>query len=122
MFAWAEKRVVLNWITVIIIAVTIFYLSSKTFPPGKPGINILSYFYHFLAFFWLSFFLSLALVKGKEKGFMMIVIMASIFYALSDEFHQLFVPGRACSLSDFLIDSGGIFLASFIYLIRMRKA
>jgi len=30
-----------------------------------------------------------------------------VFYALSDEFHQVFVPGRGPQLSDVLIDSAG---------------
>ncbi len=33
-----------------------------------------------------------------------------IFYAVSDEFHQLFVPGRACLFTDVCIDSAGALL------------
>lgn len=29
-------------------------------------------------------------------------------YAVSDELHQLFVPGRSCELTDMLIDSSGV--------------
>ena len=32
-------------------------------------------------------------------------------YAATDEFHQLFVPGRAGRVTDVLIDSAGAFLA-----------
>ena len=32
-------------------------------------------------------------------------------YAVTDEFHQLFVPGRAGRVTDVLIDSAGAFLA-----------
>jgi len=35
-------------------------------------------------------------------------IIIGALYAMSDEFHQLFVPGRSCSLRDVLIDSCGV--------------
>lgn len=45
-------------------------------------------------------------------------------YAGSDEFHQLFVPGRAGRMSDVLIDSIGIFIGlwicSRIYIYKNR--
>ena len=121
MLRWVEKRGILNWLAVLVIAGVIFYVSSLTFPPGKPVFNIFPIIYHFLAFFWLAFFLSLALVRGKRTDFMVIAILIAVMYAVSDEFHQLFVPGRACDFKDFLVDSGGIILASLIYMIRLKK-
>ena len=38
-------------------------------------------------------------------------------YAASDEFHQLFVPGRAGRVTDVLIDSGGVIFGLFIAFI-----
>jgi len=32
-------------------------------------------------------------------------------YAITDEVHQMFVPGRSCELRDMLIDSAGVFTA-----------
>ena len=31
-------------------------------------------------------------------------------YAVSDEFHQWFVPGRSCQVTDMMIDSSGVFV------------
>jgi VanZ family protein len=39
-------------------------------------------------------------------------IVLCLFYALSDEWHQSFVPGRSASLNDVAIDISGAFLAS----------
>ena len=50
--------------------------------------------------------------------FIFIGVIIALVYAVSDEFHQLFVPGRACSFSDFLVDSAGIFLATLIYSLK----
>ena len=47
-------------------------------------------------------------------------------YAVSDEIHQSFVPGRSCELRDMCIDSAGVLLgvllcAGIASLIRRRK-
>ena len=117
-----EKYSALSWIITILIAGVIFYLSSLSFGPGK-GAGILSYFYHFLAFFWLGFFLLISLVKGKNKKLKLFYlgVVIAILYAVSDEIHQLFVPSRFCSLTDVLTDSSGILSSSLIYLISLRK-
>lgn len=41
----------------------------------------------------------------------------AVVYACSDEFHQLFVPGRAGRVSDVLIDSAGAVLGLALFLI-----
>ena len=42
-------------------------------------------------------------------------ILVSLLYALSDEFHQVFVPGRSGSLWDAGIDFVGSVLGTFLY-------
>jgi VanZ family protein len=32
-------------------------------------------------------------------------------YAVFDELHQIFIPGRSCQIKDMLIDSSGVLLA-----------
>jgi len=43
------------------------------------------------------------------------VLIISIVYAASDEFHQLFVPGRSSTIKDILTDLIGILFAILIY-------
>ncbi|WP_176541421.1 VanZ family protein [Bacillus sp. AFS076308] len=47
----------------------------------------------------------------------------TILYAISDEYHQSFIPGRVSSLKDvFLFDSVGALLVLFItYLIKRKR-
>jgi VanZ family protein len=49
----------------------------------------------------------------------------SFFYAMTDEFHQLFVPGRSAQFNDVLIDTAGATIAwlllSCIAFIRARR-
>jgi len=115
-----EKHNKISWLFVFLIATAIFYMSSKTFPLAIRTTNIYSIIYHFFAFFFLAFFLLPAIVKGENKALIFIAIILAVMYGMSDEFHQLFVPGRSCSFSDFLINSAGILLASFIYTVSLK--
>jgi VanZ family protein len=52
-------------------------------------------------------------------------LLASGSYSLTDEFHQLFVPGRHASLSDCVVDTTGaiwgLFLPSNAIVVLRRK-
>lgn len=114
-----EKYGFLSWFFVLVIALTIFYISSLTFK----GIGVpspMSYIYHFFIFFWLAFFLSIAFTRGRNFNLIIPSIFIALMYALFDEVHQLFVSGRACSFSDFILDSAGILSAVFLYLITVK--
>lgn len=45
----------------------------------------------------------------------------TVFYACTDEFHQLFVPGRAGQIKDVLIDSSGAFVITMAGLYRLKR-
>lgn len=74
----------------------------------------------------IAFHLKVCKVSGwKLFG---ISSVASITYAATDEFHQLFVPGRSGQLSDVMIDGAGavlgvafFYLATQIYSARHHK-
>ncbi|OGK52643.1 hypothetical protein A3D00_01510 [Candidatus Woesebacteria bacterium RIFCSPHIGHO2_02_FULL_38_9] len=66
------------------------------------------YFLVFRAFFYFS-------QKNLSlKQMMLLAIIITLLYAVSDEIHQLFVPTREGKIRDVLIDSLGILL-SFVY-------
>lgn len=48
-------------------------------------------------------------------------LMFTVFYAVTDEIHQYFIPGRACALKDVLIDSSGGILGGIIMYIRYKE-
>jgi hypothetical protein len=52
-----------------------------------------------------------------------LVLTIGILYALSDEFHQAFVPGRYSSFSDIVLDSAGLLTgcASFLAIRKYVK-
>lgn len=63
------------------------------------------------------------LPNSRKKQIIIKVLLITSGYAASDEFHQLFVPGRAGRLSDVCIDSLGGFLGIFFYfqVLNFRK-
>lgn len=106
----------------LILAVVIFYASTIKTAAGVPtGLN-LSAFYHFGVFFMFTFFLFLTVKKEKiDVSILLLVFMFSIFYAISDEIHQLFVPGRLASIKDLLVDGAGNLCAIFLVSIIEKK-
>jgi VanZ family protein len=120
MLSWLEKKTWLCWGIVVFGAIAIFYISSLTFGPGKP--SILSIIYHISAFFCFALFLFIASIKRRRNYVRLLLILAvAVIYGILDEIHQFFVPGRSCSVDDFVLDVGGIAFASLIYLILILK-
>ena len=111
-----EKNRWLAIILTLISASLIFYISSITFPAGDDSLGIYEIIYHFTAFSYLTLFLLISLTKGKpNKPLIIMGIIFAIIYGISDEIHQLFVPGRFASTKDILINSFGILLTSLAY-------
>ena len=123
MISWLEKNSKVSWMIVFYIGIFIFYVSSRSFygaPSGGYGYQTI--LYHFYAFFFLACFLLIALIEGdiENKRYFIIGILIVILYAISDEFHQLFVANRRASFGDVLIDVLGILVAGIIYLLLVK--
>lgn len=48
--------------------------------------------------------------------------MIAVIYAVSDEVHQIFVPGRAFMVTDILIDSAGALIGVLIVAVVVRES
>lgn len=121
MINWLEKRSHISWSITILMAIFIFYMSSRTFKAGG-GKGYLSYLYHFLIFFLLAFFLFISIIRGDLKNnIFVITILLAILYGISDEIHQYFVPGRYPSIVDVITNSVGIFFAGILYSLICRN-
>ncbi|WP_242939106.1 VanZ family protein [Tepidibacter formicigenes] len=92
---------------------------------GKSGIDLVEKFNHIVrkyAHFTLYLLLGLLVVNGFRrsgvKGIRAFVIslLFCVLYAISDEFHQVFVSGRGAQVTDVFIDSAGSFAGIGIYL------
>ncbi|MFN3780966.1 MAG: VanZ family protein [Candidatus Kapaibacteriota bacterium] len=99
----------------IIFALVIFVLSqipAEMLPPKV--FDLQDKLLHLLAYFLFGITLVIATItmKNKRKRIVLIILFGSL-YALLDEVHQMFVPGRYWDLTDWFADTLGVFLALF---------
>ena len=71
--------------------------------------------------FTLSVILALYVWKVKNKWLYILAFAVAVIFASTDEFHQLFVPGRSGMVIDVLIDSIGAAIGVFIVWGVRRK-
>ena len=67
---------------------------------------------HMVEYFILAVLVSLVYGSPKKEGFkrVLVPVLITLTFAVVDEVHQLYVPGRDCKVSDVLIDGIGIIL------------
>lgn len=58
--------------------------------------------------------------KLSKKKVFLIAFLISVLYAISDEIHQYFVPGRACQFRDIMIDSCGTLFGIAVIVILKK--
>lgn len=69
---------------------------------------------HFSEYFILGVLAYLNVIEYSNKKEYLYAILFSVLYAISDEFHQLFVESRNGSIKDVLIDSLGVIIGVLI--------
>lgn len=99
------------WLPVLLYAVLIFSISSIPGPNLPKNLILSDYILHALEYLPFGFLMYRA-VKNTKSNFSLVKIfcfsvLLVFLYAASDEFHQLFIPGRYASLVDFLSDGIG---------------
>jgi len=80
---------------------------------GPDGID---YLFHFVEYSILGFLLfrSLASDESVVDNAVQFSMLIGISFAILDEFHQSFVPGRHMSSADMVFDSLGVLFGTFI--------
>jgi len=73
---------------------------------------------HFTEYFILGLLVQNMIDNYNKKTFLSIIIC--ILYAISDEIHQYFVPGRSCQIMDMTIDTLGSLLGIYL-LLSIKK-
>lgn len=78
---------------------------------------------HMTEYAILGFFLFGAYVTDKEKWRKCAIyaFLTAVLYAVTDEMHQYFVPGRACMVTDVGFDSVGAFVGCMISVFLFVK-
>ena len=138
-----NKRLVLAWTLLILWMLFIFIMSSfNGVMSGNQSESIAVLIYnlfdisdtekvslivrkcaHVSEFFILGILVINLVNKYNVKHIYLISFIICVLYASSDEFHQLFVPGRSGQVTDVLIDLIGVVLGLSIYcLIKYFKS
>ena len=143
------KQKLLPWILVILWMALIFFLShqpaieSSELSSGitkrvydiikmiAPDISLdLGSFNHIirkLAHFTVYLILGILVANGliytrtSRINTILLALLICILYAISDEIHQIFIPGRSGQVSDVLIDSSGGLAGIFLLNIFRRQ-
>lgn len=120
------RNFILYWLPPILWMITIFYFSSRPrfgithkflfdFVIFK-ALHIIEYAILYFLFF-RAFYKTTTLPLLQQFLFSFLL---AFFYAISDEFHQLYVPTREGKIRDIIIDTVGITLAYFYNKIKLQ--
>lgn len=118
-------RAYASWIPALAWMGVIFYFS--TLPGDKVPSKIPDFIPHFIEYAVLGALVVLALsltyktMPGTHLyGWALVICLV---YAASDEFHQLFVPGRSADPKDWAVDSMGALAAILVGVyLRARRS
>jgi VanZ family protein len=132
------------WLPVIVWMATIFIFSTDWFAAGQtaPWLatllpllppNVLDGVHFTLrksGHFGEYFILAVLLLRAWRQQFpgqspakrIILVSLLAALYAVTDEWHQSFVPNRSASAMDVLIDAGGAFWGAFWFDWKARRS
>jgi len=80
----------------------------------------LDFVYHIVVYFILATSICFA-IKARTVGANLIVILVALTYGISDELHQIFVPGRSPAIIDVMSDLVGTILGVSAWGVYNRR-
>ena len=87
-----------------------------------PEVDVVSSIAHFCEYTVLGALLANALrCHMPLRRACLVAVACASLYGASDEFHQLFVPGRMCDPMDWLVDTAGAALGSGLAYLQLRR-
>jgi VanZ family protein len=101
----------------------LYHLSSlpgSATGPNTPGWRLVSNLSHVPLFAGLAVSLALAFTAWPVSPRAVAMLALGAAYALFDEWHQSWVPGRSASPLDVVLDMGGILMVVSALLVRER--
>lgn len=87
--------------------------------------HLIRKFAHGSVYFVLCMLIMNLILQIKDKNYkftyVLVAILISFLYACTDEFHQVFVDGRAGRFTDILIDTLGATLGVTLYVLIFKR-
>lgn len=117
---------VFRFVPMTVVMGTIYLLSAQPGDslslPQLPGLDKLA---HMALYGILALTILFAFTKSRKKldakRVVLVTVGCCLAYAITDEFHQAFVPGRSPSLLDLLADFLGAVMVCIFYLFRRER-
>ena len=138
------KRKIYPWVLVVLWMALIFYLSHKPATESNElskGIteiivetvekvttdvdieverfnHIVRKNAHFFSYLVLGILVTNGLISSEIKRYIGYALLICVLYAISDEIHQIYVPGRSGQIKDVVIDSAGALSGIGMYMFK----
>ena len=116
-------RLLVSWALVVCYMSVIFFFSAQSELSVPYGFSQGDFILHMVEYSVLGFLLSWAFVNsGVVRKFVFPVFLLGLFYGMTDELHQYFVPERNASLLDVTADGLGALIGAYsFYLLHSMK-
>jgi len=112
-------RAALRWIPAIVWMGVIFRLSAI---PGSDLPSRFGSLGHFVVYAIFGALLVIALARGRDSAqAITLAVFIAALYAVSDEYHQSFVPMRTPDVADWGVDTVGAFVGAALALWAIRR-
>jgi len=106
-------------------ALIVFLSSQSTWPTQDIGIEFNDKILHVAEYFVFTLLWCWVLIgsplETMRRGQVWKLIFSAVLFAVSDEIHQFFVPGRDADILDLIADLCGIFAGFFVFL-KLRRS
>ena len=121
----SKKSFPYTWLTLAYAVLILIISSIPDLTPPELGFEFQDKLYHFIEYGIFSVLLFFSLLNSSRDFFKKNVLVISIFigasYAIIDEIHQRFIPGRSADILDFVADFLGVALIQIVFWIYYRK-
>jgi len=121
-----RRKTLFIYIPLTVHWITIFILTSI---PGDslPEFALDDKLKHFIAYFVLSFFLTITLrvqerYKNLRNHYIKFAVLITMIYSTFDEIHQAFIPGRSAEVLDWIANLLGLILGIYAAYRLIRKS
>ncbi|MEZ5360115.1 MAG: VanZ family protein [Candidatus Zixiibacteriota bacterium] len=120
------RKFVLYTLPLLLYAVLIYWVSSlEKLPDPHIEFDLIDKVAHaieYCVFSVLAHRFFAAFEPKSAKTVYIGAILLGLFYAASDEIHQLFVPGRFCDFYDWVADAIGIGCGAILYFLLSSRS
>ncbi|MDP3025246.1 MAG: VanZ family protein [candidate division Zixibacteria bacterium] len=120
-----KKGIPYAWLALAYAVLILIISSIPDLSPPQLGFEYQDKLYHFIEYSIFSVFLFFALLNSSKdflrKNVLLISLLIGASFAILDELHQKFIPGRQADVLDFTADFVGVALIQICFWVYHRR-